>query len=259
MDDTMSFATKLDKLSMVMRHPSLLKEKQNYIFILSHMRSRSSLLSHLLGNHPEICGYSELHYDYPKSSSLLKLHLELYKDLKDIKNSRFYLDKILHNSFVIADEILSKPNVHLLILYRDPEATVKSIVKMGEVTGKSEYLDTEQMLRYYIDRMSYLIEVSKKYDNIHIVESEEIVENTPQVLKELANWLNLGSDISETYRSFNKTGKPGHGDPSSNISTGKIIKTQNKQTVEFNNDLLVIANELYIKLKQTQASYVSQP
>lgn len=244
----MSFATKFEKINMAIRHPSLFRGKKNYLFILSHMRSRSSLLSHLLGSHPEICGYGELHYDYPSRTSLFKMHLELFKDLNDINESKYYLDKVLHNSFVISNKILCNPKVHILVLFREPKATLRSLVEMGEATNKPEYSDTDKMLQYYIKRISYLIDISKKYPKVRLIESDTVVKNTAHTLKELSDWLNLDSELSENYHLFNKTGMAGHGDPSSSIGSGKIIETNNSQIIEPDEDLLEIATQYYHKL-----------
>ncbi|MFD3322809.1 hypothetical protein [Alteromonas macleodii] len=244
----MSFATKFEKINMALSHPSLFRSKKNYLFILSHMRSRSSLLSHLLGSHPEICGYGELHYDYPTPTSLFKMHLELYKDLNDINGSKYYLDKVLHNSYVISNKILSNPKVHILVLFREPKATIRSLVKMGEETNKPEYSNTGKMLQYYIKRISYLLDISKKFSKVHIVESDKVVKDTANTLTELSDWLNLDSELSENYHLFNKTGKAGHGDPSPSIGSGKIIETNNSQSIELDEDLLEIALQHYRNL-----------
>ena len=43
---------------VVLAHPSVLK-RRNYIFLLSHVRGYTTLLSHILGSHREISGYAE--------------------------------------------------------------------------------------------------------------------------------------------------------------------------------------------------------
>ena len=37
---------------------------RGHILLISHQRSHSTLLAHILGSHPEIDGYSELHQHY---------------------------------------------------------------------------------------------------------------------------------------------------------------------------------------------------
>ncbi|MCQ8849718.1 sulfotransferase family protein [Alteromonas stellipolaris] len=250
----MSIKSKMDKALLILKNPRVLLEKQNYILILSHMRSRSSLLSHVLGSHDEVCGYGELHYDYPKKSSLLKMHVELLKDTGQSTTKGFFLDKLLHNSFVVSNEILERSNVHILILIREPEATVKSIVKMGEVTGDKGYLDVEAMLKYYTNRLTYLHRIAQEYEGVLIVDSDDIVNSTAETLSEIKNWLGLGAELTSSYKKFKKTGSAGHGDPSLNISAGEIIKTQNDLALEFDPTMLNKAKEIYSKVTGLKAS-----
>ena len=49
------------------------RSQTNYLFLLSHMRSYSSLMSHLLGSSPQIDGYGEMHLRYRTRLSLLAL------------------------------------------------------------------------------------------------------------------------------------------------------------------------------------------
>ena len=218
------------------------------------MRSRSSLLSHVLGSHGEVCGYGELHYDYPKKSSLIKMHVELLKDTGQSTTKGFFLDKLLHNSFVVSHDILKRKNVYIMILVREPEATVKSIVAMGEVTGDKGYLDADAMLKYYTNRLCYLHQVAQKYEGVLIIDSDNIVDATSETLSRIKNWLSLNAELTSSYKKFKKTGSIGHGDPSVNISAGEIIKTQNDLALEFDPTLLNKAKESYSKLVELKAS-----
>jgi len=40
------------------------------IFLLSHMRAFTSLAGHILGSHPQINGYYEMHLSYEDASAL---------------------------------------------------------------------------------------------------------------------------------------------------------------------------------------------
>ena len=44
-----------------------------YLFVVGHMRSYSSLLAHILGSHPRIVGYAEMHQKYRNVLDLLEL------------------------------------------------------------------------------------------------------------------------------------------------------------------------------------------
>ncbi|HEX5635661.1 MAG TPA: hypothetical protein VFY78_01120, partial [Gammaproteobacteria bacterium] len=69
------------------------------IFLLSHMRAFTSLAGHILGSHPQINGYYEMHISYDNVQSLRK-QLELYRENDNLKlGSRYLFDKLLHNDY----------------------------------------------------------------------------------------------------------------------------------------------------------------
>ncbi|MDY7013544.1 MAG: sulfotransferase family protein, partial [Cyanobacteriota bacterium] len=47
------------------------------LFILSHMRSGSSLLTHILNSNPEIIGYGETHLQYSSEADFKRLMLKV--------------------------------------------------------------------------------------------------------------------------------------------------------------------------------------
>jgi hypothetical protein len=47
---------------------------RRHLFLLGHMRSYSSVLSHILGSHPQIDGYCETHIKYRTRLDLWRLH-----------------------------------------------------------------------------------------------------------------------------------------------------------------------------------------
>jgi hypothetical protein len=241
----LSLSTKAKKLSLILSNPSLIKPKAKYIFMLSHMRSRSSLLSHILGSNEAICGYSELHYSYPKKSSLLKMHVELYQDLSCNLNGKYLFDKLLHNSMVLSDEVINHTNAKLVFLLREPESTVKSIINMGDLTGESNYKNQSIAFEYYCGRVKQLLEYAKKNNNIFFVNSDELVKTPEKILPKLSSWLELGQELSQHYDTFNRTGAVGAGDPSKNIKEGKIIQTTKHDSIELDASLLREANKVY--------------
>jgi hypothetical protein len=48
------------------------------IFLLSHMRAYTSLAGHILGSHPQINGYYEMHISYEDASALDR-QLEMFR------------------------------------------------------------------------------------------------------------------------------------------------------------------------------------
>ena len=113
-----------------------------HIFLLSHMRANTSLMSHILGSHPQISGYYEMHLSYLTENDLIKqeqLLIDKQESNKAFKNSRHFLfDKILHNDYELILENLVPEQIptlgyskfRILISIRPPEQTIKSIVNL---------------------------------------------------------------------------------------------------------------------------------
>src|SRR5688572_25028043 len=66
-----------------------------YLFVIGHMRSYSSLLAHILGSHPRIVGYAEMHQKYRTVLDLLELSRKVERTCDKGCAGRYVLDKIL--------------------------------------------------------------------------------------------------------------------------------------------------------------------
>ena len=214
------------------------------------MRSRSSVLSHILGSNNDICGYSELLNSYTHKIDLMNMRMKLYYDLKcDLKN-KYLLDKLLHNKLDISKGLLETITPKVIFLLRKPESTIKSTFQMGKTIDDDWYKSFEKISEYYCSRLSRLEEyaeiMSKDY---FFLESDDLVNNTDNVLKDITKWLGLNTPLDNSYSLFNKTGKPGYGDPSDNIQNRKIKKTKNYSDIEIPQGILQITESSYEKCK----------
>lgn len=247
----MSIKAKIKKLYLVAKHQNVLFYNGNYIFVISHMRSRSSLLSHILGSNSQIIGYREFHRSYCASKDLLRLRLRLLFDTGEFSGNKYVLDKILNNNCVVCDDILRNEKFKFIFLLRKPDETLKSTLDLGEITGVEWYKDIEQVKDYYIKRMGIMQEYAEKVKGrSFFVDSEEIVSRPENVLNKLSIWLELDEILEKNYQSFSTTGKKdGGGDPSANIHTGTIINTKEKD-IELPHDVIEITNQHYSKCKE---------
>ncbi len=248
----MNFLTLMQISKIMITNPGVLAGDKKYIFLLSHMRSYSSLLSHILGSHGNIAGYSEMHLSYKKRSDLLTLRYRVY-----ISNNRepikdYIFDKILHNHS-ISNNILNDRNTKALFMLREPEATLKSILKMSKnLNNPNRISDINKIGKYYLRRLEQLEELAKRTNGTAIyLDAEKIVNDTDFALGYLTDWLQLKTTLSSEYKIFSKTGKPGFGDPSDNIKQGKIIKNREPADVTIPTDILQSANEGYIKCRES--------
>jgi hypothetical protein len=193
------------------------------LFILSHMRSYSSLLAHVLGSHPEIDGYCETHLRYYFPFDLLRLHWRVRKLTGEPLRGRYVLDKILHN-YAISPSILDGHRTRAVLLLRQPVDVVQSILHMGTHLDPLERnTNLEHVTSYYVARLQRLAELASRLGRrAALVESEALLERTDDTLEFLRAHLELNGSLARQYRSFAKTGKPGFGDPSPAIRSGEI-------------------------------------
>lgn len=226
--------------------------RKEYLFMISHIRSNSTLLSHILGSNIQITGHSEMHLSYRRSTDLLKLRFKVSRFNNINSNNRFLLDKILSDNHVISDEILTNPNVHILLMLRKPLATFRSIMNMGlTMVMEDWYEDPMQILNYYKRRLNTMTDYALKVGKNGIfIESEMIINNSEYVLDSLSDWLGLEEKLRSNYSVFGDTGVPYFGDPSNYIKKGCIVKKkQNYDYINIPEEILEQADEVYQNCK----------
>ncbi|WP_371375729.1 sulfotransferase family protein [Thalassotalea aquiviva] len=223
----MTIKSKIKKLTTLALNPKIFANKPQCLFILSHMRSRSSLLSHVLGSNEGICGYSESHNSYQSYYDLIKFKTALVQELESDFNEQYFLDKILHNRLVMTKNMLDFIEPKVIFLLREPESTIKSIINMGRKTNVDWYQDPKMATEYYCSRLMQLKEYGQWLNGgYYVLDSEQLVDNTDDILPKISQWLELKKPLVKQYKKFDKTGKIGYGDPSAEILRGEIKKTQ---------------------------------
>jgi hypothetical protein len=193
------------------------------LFVLSHMRSYSSLLAHVLGSHPDIDGYCETHLRYYLPFDVLRLHWRVRKLTGEPLSGRYVLDKILHN-YAISPGILESPRTRAVLLLRQPVEVVQSILHMGtHLDPLASNTNLEQVTGYYVERLRTLADLARRLGRrAAFLESEALLEHTDATLEFLRDYLELSGPLQRRYRRFAKTGKPKFGDPSPAIHSGEI-------------------------------------
>ncbi|MEZ5451262.1 MAG: hypothetical protein R3E93_00375 [Thiothrix sp.] len=196
------------------------------IFLLSHMRAYSSLIGHILGSHPRINGYYEIHISYNTAESLAQQEQRYAQHDRFKPGSRFLFDKLLHNGYEPDLTLPGLENASLLLALRKPEETIKSILKLfREKNTDAPYSYPAEATRYYVERMEKLTEFTRQHpQRYYYFDTELVCIDTAGLLQTLADWLELDTPLSEQYQRFAKTGVAGAGDTSAAISSGAIIK-----------------------------------
>jgi len=248
----MSILIRTKKLLSLGLNPSNLYCPSKYLFIFSHMRSRSTLLAHILGSHDEICGYNELHQAYRSNLSLVRMRVKINYDVENTFQDKYLLDKILHNPYSVSGEVIKGANPKIIFLLRKPETTLQSIINMGKFRTTKSYRNPEVALAYYCKRLERLEKSAqniKSKNSMFFIESDDLVDKTDLVLNQLSTWLELKGTLNKHYSVFSKTGSHGFGDMSSHIKSGSIHKTDGHPSITVPNAILNKAEEAYARCR----------
>ncbi len=195
-----------------------------HIFLLSHMRAYTSLAGHILGSHPQINGYYEMHLSYEDASALDR-QLELFQQGDALKpNSRYLFDKLLHNDYVLKPERLGRTDIKILVSLAEPAHTIRSIVHLfAQKPDPDLYASPVEAARYYIERVRALAGFCRTTDWPFYYFDAELWQRAPErLLPRLTEWLELDSPLSERYEVFSQTGRARRGDTSERMRSGGI-------------------------------------
>lgn len=222
------------------------------IFLFSHMRANTSLFGHILGSHPDIEGYYEMHIGYYSWKSLWRQKL-LYLENHHLKPSSYiFFDKLLHDYCSVSPEILARSSTSAIFMLRDPEQTIKSIVSLYQKNQpEHEYARPVEAAHYYKARIMELAEIARTIPNkFYYLDAEDLIDHPQSTLQALSLWLGLSAPLSTEYKLFSKTGAPQAGDSSELIKSGTINKKQsNYGDVVVSSDILADANAAYLKAR----------
>jgi hypothetical protein len=199
---------------------ALNRRKYRYVFILAHMRSGSTLLSHILASHPNFVQAGESYITYRTSADLQNLVVETCRRLQKIYLRATYIaDKIVYDGY-ITDEILKSPLIHkCVILVRSPEAALQSMI---DHYGWQEKLAVDT----YINRLESLVRHGLILrERALLVEYDDLIDHTEKSLAKLTEFFGETRPFESNYKTNRMTGHP-VGDASINIFAGRVIRTQ---------------------------------
>ena len=207
---------------------SALPDPYARIFLLSHMRAYTSLAGHILGSHPQINGYYEMHLIYEDDAALDR-QLAAFQQGDVLKaNSRYLFDKLLHNDYVLNPGRLGSADFKLLVALAEPAHTIRSIVHLfAQKPDPDLYASPEQAARYYVERVQALAGFCRTAGRDYHYFDAELLQGAPErLLPRLSGWLELDSPLSERYAVFSQTGKVRRGDTSVRMQSGRIDRAR---------------------------------
>ena len=157
------------------------------------MRAYSSLIGHILGSHPYINGYYEMHLSYTSASDLDQ-QLRLYMQTETPKPGSIYLfDKLPHNDYALDTHILAGTDYRLLVSIRSPGNSLKSIIHLFQAKqGEQPYADPDQATDYYIQRLKSLADFSRMNTaRYYYFDAELIKTDSRKLLPAFTRWCEL--------------------------------------------------------------------
>jgi hypothetical protein len=223
------------------------------LFILSHMRSGSSLLSHILVSNPEIIGFGESHIQYSSEWDFKRLMMRVYyqaqefskipEDLANLSmNHTYVLDKVLHNEKFLRDDFLTSKQIQIIFLLREPTRTMPSLLDL------KPHWNQDDALAYYVERLLALQHYAQLINDRQrtlLITYNQILEDTPIVLAYFHKFLQTKVGFSEEYQILNTTGKRYIGDYKGQIKAGRIVRNQRKLNIQVGQEVIEKANYYY--------------
>jgi hypothetical protein len=200
-------------------HPPI-SAVRGYLLLCSHMRAYTTLLGHILGSHPEITGYAEMHLRLRNQQELHQLARQVARQSGKDYRQRYVFDNLLHDHLPIAGKVLRRPDLYPLVMVREPVATIESILRL-----QARYIHRVEVAeQYYIGRLQRLQQlILQCRGKALVVQGEALVEDSERVLRRLSGWLQLQSPLRSDYQRFQHTGKRRLGDSSAHIHSGRIL------------------------------------
>lgn len=231
------------------------------IFLLSHMRALTSLAGHILGSHPWINGYFEMHIRYEDASALDK-QLALLRETEALKaNSHYIFDKLLHNDYPLKLEQLGSADIRILVSLLQPEQTIRSIVNLFEQKESGElYASPVEAANYYIERVQALADFCLSARQPYYYYDADLFRSAPDsLLAILSSWLELKPRLSERYQIFSQTGKARKGDSSARIHSGTINRSSSDYShIDIPEEALTRAQAVYRECRQKMITHAAE-
>ncbi len=235
---------------------SILLPKQ-HIFLLSHMRAYTSLFGHIMGSHPAICGYYEMHIGYHSWRSLVRQKL-LYLRSENVKpGSSHMFDKVLHDDHEVAVRVLNREDVRAIFSLRHPRHTIPSILELyRDVEPGHEFTSESFAVEYYIKRLQTLTGLTASLGRPYFyMDAEALVKQPEESLDSLGNWLRLARPLSPHYEVQRKTSEQRYGDTSEKIESGHIVRdAPDRERAKISPENLARAADAYATAREALAA-----
>jgi hypothetical protein len=193
------------------------------IFIISTMRSYTSVLSHIIGSHHKVLGKGEKHLQYDTLQHEEHIYECLFQNRSFFPRYDYILDNVNWDGEEPKGKFFeeNKQNLQIIFLLRKTNDTLASIIKRGG-------LNWFDISNYYLLRLNTIKSNCKKLISNQIpylyINAEDLILHQEFHLKRISNFLNFQKNLSPKYKIDSMTGHHGYSDNSKNIFTKKLLK-----------------------------------
>ncbi|MGP0069806.1 MAG: hypothetical protein ACLQGP_40170 [Isosphaeraceae bacterium] len=244
---------------ILLMDPSLFR-LHRYLLILSHARSYTTLLCHILGSHRQIAGYGETLLPYETAVDLYRLNAKACEAGNYRTDCEYVLDKMLYDQLALSDKVLGLPRVIPIFMIREPEPTIASLTRMRVREhelgihkwdeGTDRRATASFSATYYTRRLQTLQSYCQRLEALGgrgiLLASDCLLDDTDGTFRFLERELGLDGPLSEEYTIFERTGEPGSGDTSTTIRTGRIVRdVPEQEQIPLRADLFECAQDAY--------------
>lgn len=193
-----------------------------YALLLAHPRSGSTLLTHIIANHPEFLSAGESFITYRRATDLRSLFVDTCARLHRFRlGSTYVVDKVVYDN-LMPDELLRSGLIaKCVILIRSPESTLRSMIRYFQ-------WDESQALNVYRGRLETLArQAGVLGDRAILLEYDDLVANPEAALGGLSRFFGISRPFANLYETGAARQIAGErrGDASVNILAGQIIRT----------------------------------
>lgn len=208
-----------------------LPRPRRFALIIAHMRSGSSLLDHLLLQHPLVAGAGERNAAYRDAGDLTRLVTDAYVAQRRLaRRAAIFVDQVNHDRFLEtaflerghpgSPLLPTRDALRPIFLIRQPQPAIASMV---DVLGQHYGFTLAQAIDYYQARLQSLGDLVSELPRERClwIAFEDLVTTPEPILRGLEHYLDLPMPaLTPTYPTHRFTG--GAGDPSEVIRRGTV-------------------------------------
>jgi hypothetical protein len=221
-------------------------KNQHYVFLMAHVRSGSSLMTHILCTNNEILGFGEYSYEILDENDLVAFNFDVRRKSRVFFSKQTYITNQINDSNSFPDEhFLKLKKLKFIFLIRQPEETISSMHQLSKRFNQT-HLTPERLVEEYCKQMNYLIKLKNTIseDQYFFLTYESLIENPKKELNNMSSFLKLNQPLSPEYNLQKFTLHSG--DPSENIRYQKVKTTKSPQ-IKLDKVLLERAQTVYDK------------